>query len=266
MTQEAHETSPVHQGDIPDNSDSSDSPDSPDSPNGPDSASTPDTPSGGTVPVVDHEPSESAGPGHAESGSEAIGDDAVAQSGGADSEGEPEAAAGTAQPDQAAVSDQSAESDDSTELVDEGEVAADYLEGLLDIADLDGDIDISVENDRPAVAVIEVNEGDLAHLVGDRGKVLTALQDLTRLAVARETGHRSRLMLDIAGHRATRRAELTRQAQDAITEARDSAQPVRMPAMSAFERKVVHDAVAAAGLASESEGTDPNRYVVITPA
>ncbi|MEI2642202.1 MAG: R3H domain-containing nucleic acid-binding protein [Candidatus Nanopelagicales bacterium] len=219
---------------------------------------------------MDHEPSESAGPGHAESGSEAIGDDAVAQSGGADSEGEPEAAAGphptTAGPARPAVGPGVAESDDSTELVDEGEVAADYLEGLLDIADLDGDIDISVENDRPAVAVIEVNEGDLAHLVGDRGKVLTALQDLTRLAVARETGHRSRLMLDIAGHRATRRAELTRQAQDAITEARDSAQPVRMPAMSAFERKVVHDAVAAAGLASESEGTDPNRYVVITPA
>lgn len=158
------------------------------------------------------------------------------------------------------------EEDEAEELVDEGEVAADYLEGLLDIADLDGDIDITVENDRAALSIVEVNSGDLRHLIGDDGKVLSALQDLTRLAVTRETGQRSRLMLDIAGHRATRRAELQRIAQTAITEAKETGAPVRMAAMTAFERKVVHDEVAAAGLSSESEGSDPNRYVVITPA
>ena len=156
--------------------------------------------------------------------------------------------------------------EDAEEMVDEGEVAADYLEGLLDIADLDGDIDITVENGRPAVAVIEVNTGDLASLVGDDGAVLSALQDLTRLAVTRETGQRSRLMLDIAGHRATRRAELQRVARHAIDEAKASGEPVRMAAMTPFERKVVHDEVAAAGLTSESEGSEPHRYVVITPA
>lgn len=156
--------------------------------------------------------------------------------------------------------------EEGEELVDEGEVAADYLEGLLDIADLDGDIDITVENDRAALSIIEVNTGDLQHLVGRDGKVLSALQDLTRLAVTRETGQRSRLMLDIAGHRATRRSELQRIAQQAITEAKETGEAVRMAAMSAFERKVVHDEVAAAGMSSESEGSDPNRYVVITPA
>lgn len=155
---------------------------------------------------------------------------------------------------------------DAEEMVDEGEVAADYLEGLLDIADLDGDIDISVENGRPAVAVIEVNTGDLARLVGEDGAVLSALQDLTRLAVTRETGQRSRLMLDIAGHRATRRAELQRIARQAIEEAKSSGEAVRMAAMTPFERKVVHDEVAAAGMTSESEGSEPRRYVVITPA
>lgn len=173
---------------------------------------------------------------------------------------EPTAAAGSAQ------SEDAAEEDEGEELVDEGEVAADYLEGLLDIADLDGDIDITVENDRAALSIIEVNTGDLQHLVGRDGKVLSALQDLTRLAVTRETGQRSRLMLDIAGHRATRRSELQRIAQQAITEAKETGEAVRMAAMSAFERKVVHDEVAAAGMSSESEGSDPNRYVVITPA
>lgn len=156
--------------------------------------------------------------------------------------------------------------EDNEEMVDEGEVAADYLEGLLDIADLDGDIDITVENGRPAVSVIEVNPGDLASLVGQDGAVLSALQDLTRLAVTRETGQRSRLMLDIAGHRATRRAELQRIARQAIDEAKAAGEAVRMAAMTPFERKVVHDEVAAAGLTSESEGSEPNRYVVITPA
>lgn len=146
---------------------------------------------------------------------------------------------------------------------EEGDVAADYLEGLLDIIDADGDIDIDVEGDRARVSVIEVNEGDLQHLVGEDGSVLNALQELTRLAASRETGERSRLMLDIAGYRAAQRAELQEAAKTAIAEAQRTAAPVSMRPMNAFERKVVHDAVAEAGLVSVSEGEDPDRRVVI---
>jgi spoIIIJ-associated protein len=145
----------------------------------------------------------------------------------------------------------------------EGEVAADYLEGLLDIIDVDGDIDMDVEGNRAVVSVI----GDhLRQLVGAHGSVLDALQDLTRLAVAQETGERSRLMLDIAGHRAKRRAELTALATRAAEQASTSGEPVTLEPMTAFERKVVHDAVAAAGQLSESEGEEPNRRVVVLPA
>jgi spoIIIJ-associated protein len=145
----------------------------------------------------------------------------------------------------------------------EGEAAADYLEGLLDIIDADGDIDIDMEGDRTLVSVIEVNEGDLQHLVGDDGEVLSALQELTRLAASRETGERSRLMVDIAGHRAAQKAKLEEAAKTAIAEAQRTAAPVSMAAMNAFERKVVHDVVAEAGLVSESEGEEPERRVVI---
>ena len=107
----------------------------------------------------------------------------------------------------------------ATELLEkEGDVAADYLEGLLDIADLDGDIDIDVEGNRAMVSVVEASAGELGHLVGPDGKVLDALQELTRLAATRETGERSRLMLDVAGFRAQRRAELVALAQEAIAE------------------------------------------------
>ena len=145
----------------------------------------------------------------------------------------------------------------------EGDAAADYLEGLLDIADLDGDIDIDVEGNRAMVSVVEVREGDLRHLVGPKGEVLDALQELTRLAAARETGERSRLMLDVAGHRAARRAALVELARTAIAEAERTSAPVTMDPMTPFERKVVHDAVADAGLVSESEGDEPRRCVVI---
>ena len=144
----------------------------------------------------------------------------------------------------------------------ESEIAADYLEELLDIADLDGDIDMDVERDRAAVSVVG---GDLGHLVGPGGAVLDALQELTRLAVLTATGERSRLMLDIGGHRAARRAVLTELGAKASADARASGQPVRLEAMTPFERKVVHDAVAAAGLRSESEGEEPARYVVVLP-
>ncbi|MGI9136775.1 MAG: protein jag [Candidatus Nanopelagicales bacterium] len=145
----------------------------------------------------------------------------------------------------------------------EGDVAADYLEALLDIADLDGDIDIDVEGNRAMVSVVEANAGDLRHLVGNEGEVLDALQELTRLAAARETGERSRLMLDIAGHRAARRAALEEVAKEAIAEAQRTSAPVSLEPMTPFERKVVHDAVAAAGLVSESAGEEPARRVVI---
>ena len=145
----------------------------------------------------------------------------------------------------------------------EGDIAADYLEGLLDIADLDGDIDMDVEGERASVSVVG---GDLQDLVGRHGEVLEALQELTRLAVQAQTGERSRLMLDVAGYRAARREELTRIGREAAEKARSSQAAVRLAPMSAFERKVVHDAVAAAGLTSESEGEEPSRRVVVLPS
>ncbi|MFI0734729.1 protein jag [Streptomyces sp. NPDC021225] len=156
--------------------------------------------------------------------------------------------------------------DTLTRLEQEGEIAADYLEGLLDIADLDGDIDMDVEADRAAVSIIsESTSRDLQKLVGRDGEVLEALQELTRLAVHRETGDRSRLMLDIAGYRARKRAELTELGTKAAEEAKDTGEPVKLKPMTPFERKVVHDAVAAAGLRSESEGEEPQRRVVVLP-
>lgn len=153
------------------------------------------------------------------------------------------------------------------QLEREGEVAADFLETLLDIADLDGDIDVDVDGDRAAVAIVDSDEGRVPRrLVGQDGQVLEALQELTRLAVQVETGERSRLMLDVAGFRAERRAALVSLAQVAIAEVQSSGTRKALEPMSAFERKVVHDVVAAAGLVSESEGVDPHRHVVILPA
>lgn len=148
----------------------------------------------------------------------------------------------------------------------DGEIAADYLETLLDIADLDGDIEVDVDGDRAAVSIVDSDDGRAPRsLVGPRGKVLEALQELTRLAVQAETGDRSRLMLDIAGHRSTRRTQLETLAHEACEQVRSSGQPQRLEPMSAFERKVVHDAVLKEGLGSESEGAEPNRRVVVLP-
>jgi spoIIIJ-associated protein len=158
------------------------------------------------------------------------------------------------------------ETDSLSHLEQEGEIAADYLEGLLDIADLDGDIDMDVEADRAAVSIIsEGPSRDLQKLVGREGEVLEALQELTRLAVHRETGDRSRLMLDIAGFRARKREELAELGAKAAQEAKGTGEPVKMRPMTPFERKVVHDAVKAAGLRSESEGEEPQRCVVVLP-
>ncbi|MEV7613112.1 R3H domain-containing nucleic acid-binding protein [Streptomyces sp. NPDC089799] len=157
--------------------------------------------------------------------------------------------------------------DTLTRLEQEGEIAADYLEGLLDIADLDGDIDMDVEADRASVSIVsDSSSRDLQKLVGREGEVLEALQELTRLAVHRETGDRSRLMLDIAGFRAKKREELAALGAKTASEVKTSGEPVKLAPMTPFERKVVHDAVAAAGLRSESEGEEPQRYVVVLPA
>ncbi|SDM83629.1 spoIIIJ-associated protein [Geodermatophilus siccatus] len=148
-------------------------------------------------------------------------------------------------------------------LVREGDVAGDYLERLLDILDVDGDIDLDVEGDRASVAIVG---GDLKDLVGPDGAVLEALQELTRLAVAQSTGVRSRLMLDISGFRARRRADLTSLAAETARRVASSGQPERLSAMNPFERKVVHDVIAGvAGVHSESEGEEPNRRVVVLP-
>ncbi len=155
----------------------------------------------------------------------------------------------------------------ATDLEREGEVAADFLETLLDIADLDGDIDVDVDGDRAAVAIVDSEEGRVPRrLVGPDGKVLDALQELTRLAVQSATGERSRLMLDVAGYRAERRSALVDIAKNAIEDVKRSGERKALEPMSAFERKVVHDEVLAAGLKSESDGVEPRRFVVVLPA
>jgi spoIIIJ-associated protein len=158
------------------------------------------------------------------------------------------------------------EDDGPVDLVDleqEGDIAADYVEGLLDIADLDGDIDMDVEGNRAVVSVVGAT---LDELVGRRGEVLEALQELTRLAVHRQTGERARLMLDVGGYRARRRAELTEVGRDAADEVMRTGTPKSLAVMTPFERKIVHGAVADAGLRSESEGEEPNRRVIVYPA
>ncbi|WP_431710719.1 protein jag [Glutamicibacter uratoxydans] len=153
----------------------------------------------------------------------------------------------------------------ASSVVDEGDVAADYLEELLDIADLDGDIDIEVRGGRTYISIVtEEGESDLSLLVGKDGEVLDALQELTRLAVLNATGERSRLVLDIAGHRASRAEKLRQIAEEAIAEAESSGAAVHLEPMSAYERKLVHDIVADAGLHSESEGEAARRHIVVS--
>ena len=167
------------------------------------------------------------------------------------------------------MSENTAPSNTVKRLEEEGEVGADYLEELLDIVDLGGDLDIDVDHGRASIAVVASEEGDaqeLAVLVGRDGEVLEAVQELTRLAVQTRTGNRSRLMLDINGYRAERRSELTKVAQEAVKRVRVTGDTVSLEPMNPFERKVCHDVVAAEGLISESEGAEPERYVVVLPA
>jgi len=165
--------------------------------------------------------------------------------------------------DESDEDDEDGEEDDLSSLEEEGDIAADYIEGLLDIADLDGDIDMDVEGDRAVVSVVGAT---LDELVGDDGEVLEALQELTRLAVHRKTGTRARLMLDVGGFRVRRRAELADLGRSIADEVARTGEPKKLRAMSPFERKIIHDAVAVAGLRSESEGEEPNRRVVVFPA
>jgi spoIIIJ-associated protein len=153
--------------------------------------------------------------------------------------------------------------DGNSLLVQEGDIAADYLERLLDIVDYDGDIDLDVENDRAIVAIVG---SDLKALVGPRGETLDALQELTRLAVQQKTGSRSRLMLDISGHRQARKDELGELAREAGGRVQQSGERERLSPMNPFERKVVHDVIAGIdGVRSESEGEEPHRRVVVLP-
>ena len=183
-----------------------------------------------------------------------------------------DAGAVAADEDDEAVEDDEADEDEApgepgrevADLEQEQEIAADYLEGLLDIVgDPDSEFDMGVEGDRALVSVVG---GSLRELVGPRGEVLEALQELTRLAVHRQTGERTRLMLDVGGYRARRRMELTALGRDAAEDVSRTGVARRLEPMTPFERKIVHDAVAAAGLRSESEGEEPNRRVVVLPA
>ncbi|MFC4106511.1 Jag family protein [Micromonospora zhanjiangensis] len=151
-----------------------------------------------------------------------------------------------------------------SDLFRQSEIAADYVEGLLDILDYDGDIDELVSAGRP---VVEVVGGRLQALVGQRGATLEALQELTRLAVFRQTGTPSRLLLDVGGYRANRRKELAAVAKNAVEKVKEHGEAVRLEPMSAFERKCVHDVVnAISGVESESEGVEPSRRIVVRPA
>ena len=151
-----------------------------------------------------------------------------------------------------------------SDLFRQSEIAADYVEGLLDILDYDGDIDELVSAGRP---MVEVVGGRLQPLVGQRGATLEALQELTRLAIFRATGSPSRLLLDIGGYRAARRKELAAVARNAVEKVKEHGDPVRLEPMSAFERKCVHDVVnAISGVQSESEGVEPNRRIVVRAA
>lgn len=150
------------------------------------------------------------------------------------------------------------------DLFRQSEVAADYIEGLLDILDYDGDIDELVQNGRP---VVEVVGARLQNLVGQRGATLEALQELTRLAVYRQTGTPTRLLLDVSGYRANRRKELAAVAKNAAEKVKQHGEPVRLEPMSAFERKCVHDVInALPGVQSESEGVEPSRRIIVRPA
>ncbi|TAM87690.1 MAG: protein jag [Jatrophihabitans sp.] len=189
-----------------------------------------------------------------------VGPEAGGEADGA-ADGETDGAAGGGEADGAADGRERPGGESGGLLVREGDIAADYLERLLDIIDFDGDIDLDVENDRAVVAIVG---SGLRSLIGPKGETLDALQDLTRLAVTQQTGQRSRLMLDVSGYRQGRRAELVALATETAARVLASGEPARLAAMNPFERKMIHDAISAIdGVHSESEGVEPARRVVV---
>ncbi len=153
-------------------------------------------------------------------------------------------------------------------LNDEAEIAADYLEGLLDIADYEGDIELGIRNDRPIIQIVSDESDDIKNLVGKDGEVITALQILTRLAVQQKTGERTMLIVDVDGYQNRRRVRLREETLDAIEEVKELKEPISLDPMNSFERKIVHDIVREEGLRTRSHGVEPKRYVTIylTPA
>ncbi|NMM94808.1 protein jag [Bifidobacterium oedipodis] len=158
-----------------------------------------------------------------------------------------------------------AQDDEKTidQLNEEADIAADYLEGLLDIADYEGDIEMGVRNNRPTVQIVADDDTDIKHLIGRNGEVVDALQQLTRLAVQQKTGERSHLIVDVDGFLKRKRQRLRDLALDAIDEVKETGDPVDLKPMNSFERKVIHDVVREEGLKSRSHGEEPRRYVTV---
>lgn len=159
------------------------------------------------------------------------------------------------------VTNQATEEPTLDELEAEGDLAADYIEGLLDIADLDGDLDIDVANGRAYVSITGGGE-DLDRLAAP--ETVQAMQDLTRLAVQNKTGRFSRLILDVAGSRDARAAQLRQMVDSAIAQIAAGRERVALEPMSSYERKLVHDLVAEKGYYSESTGEGRDRRLVIS--
>ena len=149
------------------------------------------------------------------------------------------------------------------QLNDEADIAADYLEGLLDIVDYEGDIELGVRNNRPMVQIVADDDSDIKHLIGRHGEVVDALQQLTRLAVQQKTGERSHLIVDVDGFLKRKRQHLRDVALDAVDEVRETGEPVNLKPMNSFEHKVIHDVVREEGLKSRSHGEEPHRYVTV---
>lgn len=161
--------------------------------------------------------------------------------------------------------DSTGKSSSVSRLEEEGDVAADYLEELLDIADIDGDIDIEIRNGRTYISIAAEDDSEgLESLVGRDGEVLEALQELARLSVLSATENRSRLVLDINGYRKERAGDLQQIAEDAVAKVQETGAAVALEPMSAYERKIVHDAVADLGFVSESEGEGVGRHIVVS--
>ena len=149
------------------------------------------------------------------------------------------------------------------QLNEEADIAADYLEGLLDIVDYEGDIEMGVRNNRPTVQIVADDDTDIKHLIGRNGEVVDALQQLTRLAVQQKTGERSHLIVDVDGYLKRKRQRLHDIALDAIYEVHETGEPVDLKPMNSFERKIVHDVVREEGMKSRSHGEEPHRYVTV---